>query len=97
MVNYGYLTRAIPLGSLDPRDDQFSQREASVEDLEEIEFDPKKLGKTFKIGRLLVELLRENIIEFLRAHQGDFTWTHQDILGIDLLIVVHKLNEDPEA
>ncbi|KAL5571059.1 hypothetical protein UlMin_020656 [Ulmus minor] len=34
-VDYGYLTGVIPLGSLDPRDDQFSQRRALVEDLEE--------------------------------------------------------------
>ena len=49
-VDYEYLTGAIPLGRLDPRDDQFSQRGASVKDLEEVEFDPKKIGKTFKIG-----------------------------------------------
>ncbi|KAL5575149.1 hypothetical protein UlMin_016848 [Ulmus minor] len=65
-VDYGYLTGAIPLGSLDPRDDQFSQRGAPVEDLEEIEFDPEKPGKTFKIGRLLLEPFRTNLIEFLR-------------------------------
>ena len=54
-VDYGYLTREIPLGSFDPRNDQFAQRGAPVEDLEEVEFDPKKPGKTFKIGRLLAE------------------------------------------
>ncbi|KAL5542109.1 hypothetical protein UlMin_009819 [Ulmus minor] len=96
-VDYGYLTGAIPLGSLDPRDDQFSQRGAPVEDLEEIEFDPEKPGKTFKIGRLLLEPFRTNLIEFLRAHKGDFAWTHHDIPGIDPSIAVHKLNEDPDA
>ena len=33
-VDYGYLMGAIPLGSLDPRDDQFSQRGPLVIDLE---------------------------------------------------------------
>ena len=69
-VDYGYLTRAIPLGSLNPRDNQFSQRRVPVEDLEEVEFDPENPGKTFKIGRLLVEPQHSNLIEFFRAHQG---------------------------
>ena len=87
----------IPLGSLDTRDDQFSQRGAPVKDLEEVEFNLEKPRKTFKIGRLLSEPFQTNLIEFLRAHQGDFAWTHHDILGIDLSIVVHKLNKDPDA
>ena len=85
------------MGSLNPRDDQFTQRGALVEDLEEIEFDMKKPRKTFKIGRLLADPLRTDLIEFRRAHQGDFSWTHIDIPGIDPSIVVHKLNEYPDA
>ena len=96
-VDYGYLTRVIPIGSLDPRDDQLSQRGALVEDLEEVESNPEKPGKTFKIGRLLSEPFQTNLIEFLRAHQGDFAWTYHNILGIDPSIVVQKLNEDPNA
>ena len=51
----------------------------------------------FKIGRLLSEPFRTNLIEFLRAHQGDFALTHHDIPGIDPSIAVYKLNEDPNA
>ena len=47
-VNYKYLTGAVSLGSIDPRDDQFTQRGAPVEDLEEVEFDPEKLGKNIQ-------------------------------------------------
>ena len=45
-VDYAYLTGEIPLGSLDPKDDQFAQRGALVE----VEFDMEKPRKTFKIG-----------------------------------------------
>ena len=72
-VDYGYLMGAIPLGSLDPKYDQFSQRRASVKDLEEIEFDSKKPNKTFKIEKLLAELSRTDLIKFLRAHRGEFS------------------------
>ena len=96
-VDYGYLMRAIPLGSLDPRDKQFPQRGSPVKDLEEVQFDPNKPGKTFKIGKLLSELLWTELIEFIRVNQGDFSWTHYDIPGIDPSIMVHKLNEDPNV
>ena len=96
-VDYGYLTGAIPLGSLDPRDEQFMQRGAPVKDLEGIQFDPEKPGKFFKINKLLSEPLRTDLIEFIRAHQRDFSQTHHDIPGINPSIMVHKLNVDPNA
>ena len=65
--------------------------------MEEVEFNLEKPGKTFKIGRLLSEPFRIDLIEFLRAHRGDFAWTHHDIPGIDPSIAIHKLNEDLDA
>ncbi|KAL5557475.1 hypothetical protein UlMin_039711 [Ulmus minor] len=54
-VDYGVITGAIQLGSLDPRDDFYEQRGSPVEDLEEIQFSPNEPGKTFKIGSLAVD------------------------------------------
>lgn len=96
-VDYNYLIGVIPLGSLDPRDEQFSQRGVPVEDLEKIEFSPDEPGKTFKIRKLLGKLLHSNLIEFLRTQKGDFSWTHHDIPCINPSISIHKLNEDPDA
>ena len=79
----------IPLGSLHPRDEKFTQRGAPVKDLEEIQFDMEESGKTFKIEKLQSELLQTDLIRFIRAHQGDFSYPHHDILGIDHLIIVH--------
>ena len=56
-VDYGVITGAIQLGSLDPRNDFYEQRGSPVEDLEEVQFSPDEPGKTFKIGRLLCEPL----------------------------------------
>ncbi|KAL5574831.1 hypothetical protein UlMin_016530 [Ulmus minor] len=96
-VDYGVITGAIQLGSLDPRDDFYEQRGSPVEDLEEIQFSLNEPGKTFKIGRLLQEPLRARLIEFLRKHENDFAWTHHDIPGIDPTVMVHSLAVDPKA
>ena len=92
IIDYGFLIRAIQLGSLDPRDDFPKQRGAPFEELEEVPFDLNEHGKFFKIGKLLGEPLQTQLIEFIRVHQGDFAWTHHDILGIGLGVIVYKLN-----
>ena len=97
LVDYGYLTRVVPLGSLNPRDEQFSQIGSPVEELEEVKFVLDKPCKIFKIEKLLSEPLRMDLIEFIRACQGEFSWTHHDIPSIDPSIIVHILNEDPDA
>ncbi|KAL5564321.1 hypothetical protein UlMin_027485 [Ulmus minor] len=96
-VDYGVITGAIQLGSLDPRDDFYEQRGSPVEDLEEVQFNPDEPGKTFKIGKLLCEPLWAKLIEFLRRHKNDFAWNHHDIPGIDPTIMVHSLAVDPKV
>ncbi|KAL5547206.1 hypothetical protein UlMin_006893 [Ulmus minor] len=95
-VDYGVITGAIQLGSLDPRYDFYEQRGSPVEDLEEIQFSPDEPGKTFKIGKLICEPLWVKLIEFLRRHKIDFAWTHHDILGIDPTVMVHSLAVNPK-
>ncbi|KAL5575413.1 hypothetical protein UlMin_017112 [Ulmus minor] len=96
-VDYGVITGAIQLGSLDPRNDFYKQRGSPVEDLEEVQFNPDEPGRTFKIGRLLCEHFRAKLIEFLRKHENDFALTHRDIPGIDPTVMVHSLVVDPKA
>ena len=52
-ANYGFITGAIQLGSLDPRDKFYEQRGSPVEELEEIQFSLDEPEKTFKIRKLL--------------------------------------------
>ena len=71
IVNYGYLTREIPLGSL-LLDDQFAQKGALVKDLKEIEFDPEQLGKTFKIGSYWLNHYEKISLSFLELVNETF-------------------------
>jgi hypothetical protein len=64
-----------------------------VEDLEEFEVgDPeKRVG----IGSQLPQPIKEKLVMFLKCNSDVFAWSHKDMLGIDTLIIVHKLNVDP--
>ena len=68
-----------------------------MEELEEILFDPDEPRKFFKIGKLLHEPLLIRLIEFIWDHKNEFSWSHHDILEINLSIIVHKLNVDHKA
>ena len=47
--------------------------------------------------KLLISEQKEQLVTFLKAHKENFTWTHQNMLGIDTSVIVHKLNVDPKA
>ena len=96
-VDYGFITRAIQLGNLNPRDEFYEQRGSLVEELDEVQFSPDEPGKTFKIGKLLHKPLWAKLIEFLRKHKNYLAWTHQDIPDIDLTIMVYSLAVDPKT
>ena len=96
-VDYGYLTRSIQLGSLDLCDELFELRGTLMEELEGVLFNPNEPRKFFKIGKLLPEPLQTRLIEFIRAHKGDFAWTPHEIPGNDPTAMVHKLNVGWEA
>ena len=68
-----------------------------MEKLEEVLFSSDEPGKFFKIGKLLCEPIRTQLIEFIRAHKVDFAWTHHDIPVIIPTIMVHKLNTNQKA
>ena len=82
-LDYRFITCAIQLGNLDPKDEFYELRGSPVEELDEVQFSSDEPGKTFKIGKLLCKPLRTKLIEFLRKHKDNFAWTHHDIPGID--------------
>ena len=40
--------------------------------------------------------MRTRLIEFLKENLDVFAWSHEDMPGISLKIIQHKLNVDPE-
>jgi hypothetical protein len=54
----------------------------------------KEPGKSVKIGSELPIVIREELESFLRSNSNVFTWTHEDMFGIDPSVIAHQLNVD---
>ena len=63
-----------------------------VEELEEVNLDDAQPERTTRIGTLASWSVRQALTTFLKANQDVFAWSHEDMLGIDPSIMVHKLN-----
>ena len=66
-----------------------------VEELEEVNLDNSRPERTTRIGTLASWPLSQALTTFLRNNQDVFTWSHEDMPGIDPSIIVHKLNVSP--
>jgi len=63
-----------------------------AEGLEEILFDNSKLDRTTRIGTLASSPVCQVLTTFLKENQDVFAWNHEDMLGIDPLVMVYRLN-----
>ena len=68
-----------------------------VEELEEVMLDESRPGRTTRIGTLASPMVRQDLASFLRMNQGVFAWSHEDMPGIDLSVIVHRLNVNPDS
>ena len=49
------------------------------------------------MGTLASPLIRQALAAFLRMNQDVFTWSHEDMPGIDPSVIVHRLNVNPAS
>ena len=63
-----------------------------VEELEEIILDESRPEWRTKMGTLASSLIRQDLTSFLRMNQDVFAWSHEEMPGIDLSVIVHRLN-----
>ena len=66
-----------------------------VEGLKEIRLDNSRPDRTTRIGTLASPLVRQALTTFLKENQNVFVWSHEDMPGIDPLVMVHRLNVLP--
>ena len=66
-----------------------------VERLEEIPLNSSKLDRTTRIGTFASPTIYLALIAFLKENQDVFAWSHEDMPGIDPLVMVHRLNVSP--
>ncbi|KAL2492255.1 Uncharacterized protein Adt_27883 [Abeliophyllum distichum] len=77
---------------LDPRSNRTRRKAEPMEALELIEVDPSHPEKVLRIGKELNELMKSQLMTFLKINVDVFAWEHTDIMGIDPKVACHRLN-----
>ena len=67
-----------------------------MEALETMELVEGEVNKTTKIGTTQSPEMRASLIQFLKENLDVFAWSHEDMPGIALKVIQHKLNVNPE-
>ena len=63
-----------------------------IEEIEEVTLDSSRPERTTRIGTLASWLVHQTLMAFLRDNQDVFAWSHEDMPGIDLSVIIHRLN-----
>ena len=72
-----------------------ANKDGTVERLEEIPLDGSRPDRTTRISTLASAMVCLALVAFLRENQDVFAWSHEDMPGIDLSVMVHQLNVSP--
>ena len=65
-----------------------------LEDIPLEEGNPKKFTR---IGTSMKEKMKQGLIQFLRENIDVFAWSHEDMPGMDLSVITHRLNVYPSS
>ena len=63
-----------------------------IEVLEDISLDEKNPERCTRVGADLEERIKKDLVYFLRKSIDVFAWSHEDMSGIDLSVITHRLN-----
>ena len=67
-----------------------------AKDVDDVELVERDLLKVTKVGEELDPSMKEVMVEFLKKSLNIFSWTYDDMLGIDDKVIEHCLNVDPK-
>ena len=70
--------------------------ENKMEALETVALAKDETTKTRRIGMMLSPGMRTRLIQFLKENLDVFAWSHEDMPGISLEVIQHRLNMNPE-
>ncbi|KAK4385835.1 hypothetical protein Sango_2707500 [Sesamum angolense] len=85
-----------PIPSSEPDKETFATVQP-VEELLAIEVTPGELGKVTKIGSKMTEDVQNQVVNCLLRNKDIFTWTPQDLEGIEPSVIMYHLNLDPSV
>ena len=68
-----------------------------TEVLEDILLEKGNLEKFTRIGTSMKEKMKQDLVQFLRKSIDVFAWSHEDMPGINLSVITHRLNVHPSS
>ncbi|XP_059629793.1 uncharacterized protein LOC132272716 [Cornus florida] len=83
---------ALTIKGLEGRDMPDFHRAEPTEELEEVILGDGEPEKKVSIGSLFPLGIKDELTQFLRKNRDVFAWVHEDMSGIDLTIMEHRLN-----
>ena len=66
-----------------------------IEALENIPLDESNLERYTRVRADLEEKNKKDLVQFLKKNIDVFTWSHEDMPGIDPSVITHRLNICP--
>ena len=72
------------------------KEEEKVEAFETVELVDGEIAKKTRIGTTLSPEIRIRLVQFLKENLDVFSWSHEDMPGISLKVIQHKLCVDPK-
>ena len=70
------------------------KEEEKVEALETMELVDEEPMKTTGVGTTMSVDMKKKLVQFLKENLDIFAWSHEDMPGISLEIIQHKLDVD---
>ena len=68
-----------------------------IEILEDVPLDEGNSEKFTRIGTSMKEKMEQVLAQFLWKSIDFFAWSHEDMPGIDLSVIIHRLNVYPSS
>ena len=68
------------------------KEEEKVEALETMELVDEEPMKTTRVGTTMSVDMKKKLVQFLKENLDIFAWSHEDMPGISLEIIQHKLD-----
>ena len=66
-----------------------------TETLENIFLDKNNPERCTRVGPDLEEKTKQDLVRFLKKSTDVFAWSHEDMPGLDLSVITHRLNVYP--
>jgi len=80
---------------LDPSEVNYNRVASPTDKLEDIVVKDIDAERCLKLGKGLTLEVKSQLNDFLKENLDVFAWNHEDMVGIDPNVMLHRLNIDP--